>query len=58
MLAEAVDVWVCGEVGLDADVLGLKDQGVTFGGEEDLVRVGPEDREGKGAGGVLELDLG
>ena len=37
MLAETVNVWVCGETGLDADVLGLKDQGVTFGGEENLV---------------------
>ena len=37
MLAKTVNVWVCGETGLDADVLGLKDQGVTFGGEENLV---------------------
>ena len=31
MLTEIVNIGVCGKTGLDADVLGLKDQGVTFG---------------------------
>ena len=37
MFAETIKVWVRRETSLDADILRLKDYGVTFGGEEDLV---------------------
>lgn len=57
VLAETIDVWVLGETGFDADVLWLEDQRVAFGGEEDFVRLGSEDREGERLSSVLELDL-
>ena len=57
MLAETIDVWVRGEISFDTDILRLEDQGVAFGGEEDFLRLGSEDREGEGLGAVLEFDF-
>lgn len=56
MLAETVDVRVGGKVGFDAQVLGLEDEGMRSGGEENLAVGGAVDGEGEGGGGIVELD--
>ena len=57
VLAEAIDVRVRREVGLDAKVLRLKDEGVRRCGEENLFRTCPDDAERERGGRVVELDL-
>ena len=58
VLAEPVDVRVRGQVRLHAQVLGLEDDRVRRGGEEDLVRLGAVDGEREGRIGVVEPDVG
>ena len=48
MLAQAVDIGVRRESSFHAEVLGLEDERVADGGEEDLGGASPEDGEGEG----------
>ena len=57
VLAEAIDVRVRREAGLNAKVLRLKDEGVRRCGEENLFRTRPDDAERERGGCKVELNL-
>ena len=56
VFTETVDVGICGQDGLDTEILGFVDQCMLGSGEQNFLGGSTEDREGEGLCGVVELD--
>lgn len=56
VFSQAIDVWVLREVGLHANVLWLKDEGVRGRGKKNFFGLSSVDGEGEWRGCVVEFD--